>query len=62
MMFPATVIFVATYRTFGGGHHRVEIPATDYFDARRAARDLAVLRTGPDSLVPGTLAVQEVRQ
>lgn len=52
--------FTCTWRTADGGRHQVTVHAIGYFDARRGARDLAILRG--DVVVPGTLAVQQVRR
>lgn len=57
---PRGLPFTCTWRTTSGERRRLLVHADDAKDARRGCRDLAILRG--DEVVPGSLAVQQVRR
>ena len=56
---PRAFPFKCTWRTERGDRREATVNATDHHDARRGARELVGLRG--DVIVPGSLAVQQVR-
>lgn len=57
---PSGLPFTCTWRTEDGARRQLIVHADDARDARRGARDVAILRG--EQVVPGSLAVQQVRR